>query len=305
MPKKNPPQAGNNKADGARSGFPAKTGFSARNPAPRTRLVSARDARIVAKSARGITGQASPAQVAPELGGGGAALPGEHGQSPAVALVAPPPQVTRHTPIRVLSLATIGAIIVAVAGVATINNTMPYDGQGEKSSSVAKGQLAGDKAQKQGDGQHDVTPATGPATAQNAAAQIDVTPTPTPPPVAVPQVTPRAIPAGARIVTGFTNPSGEVACLFQTEGPRCTVMGSVASNYCPEDKVMSLQIDSVGQTMRDCSIPIKSTELPRLANGFSVTDGKFACTSQGAAIECWYPETGHGFNMDKHNPNSF
>ena len=133
--------------------------------------------------------------------------------------------------------------------------------------------------------------------------------TETPTPSATPTATVKApAPDGAREMTSFTSPSGNITCTFADDQVSCTIKEysfnatgpSCSNNSTPFTATLTTHNNVAGGS---CQTAFKASG-PTLAYNSSAKHGIFACTSTEEGVTCWNTLNGQGFTINRHAANS-
>lgn len=132
--------------------------------------------------------------------------------------------------------------------------------------------------------------------------------TETPTPSATPTATVKApAPDGAREMTSFTSPSGNITCTLGDDQVSCTIKEysfnangpSCSNNSTPFTATVTTQTSAGGS----CQTAFKASGTT-LAYNSSAKHGVFACTSTEEGVTCWNTLNGQGFTVNRHAANS-
>lgn len=132
--------------------------------------------------------------------------------------------------------------------------------------------------------------------------------TETPTPSATPTATVKApAPDGAREMTSFTSPSGNITCTLGDDQVSCTIKEysfnangpSCSNNSTPFTATVTTQASAGGS----CQTAFKASGTT-LAYNSSAKHGVFACTSTEEGVTCWNTLNGQGFTVNRHAANS-
>lgn len=132
--------------------------------------------------------------------------------------------------------------------------------------------------------------------------------TETPTPSATPTATVKApAPDGAREMTSFTSPSGNITCTLGDDQVSCTIKEysfnangpSCSNNSTPFTATVTTQSSAGGS----CQTAFKASGTT-LAYNSSAKHGVFACTSTEEGVTCWNTLNGQGFTVNRHAANS-
>ena len=132
--------------------------------------------------------------------------------------------------------------------------------------------------------------------------------TETPTPSATPTATVKApAPDGAREITSFTSPSGNITCTLGDDQVSCTIKEysfnangpSCSNNSTPFTATVTTQSSAGGS----CQTAFKASGTT-LAYNSSAKHGVFACTSTEEGVPCWNTLNGQGFTVNRHAANS-
>ena len=132
--------------------------------------------------------------------------------------------------------------------------------------------------------------------------------TETPTPSDTPTATVKApAPDGAREMTSFTSPSGNITCTLGDDQVSCTIKEysfnangpSCSNNSTPFTATVTTQTSAGGS----CQTAFKASGTT-LAYNSSAKHGVFACTSTEEGVTCWNTLNGQGFTVNRHAANS-
>ena len=114
-------------------------------------------------------------------------------------------------------------------------------------------------------------------------------------------------PDGAREMTSFTSPSGNITCTLGDDQVSCTIKEysfnangpSCSNNSTPFTATVTTQSSAGGS----CQTAFKASGTT-LAYNSSAKHGVFACTSTEEGVTCWNTLNGQGFTVNRHAANS-
>jgi hypothetical protein len=109
----------------------------------------------------------------------------------------------------------------------------------------------------------------------------------------------RPAPEGAQNIPAFTAPSGNINCALGEDELECNILDYNFDAPQDCDGPARLTVGSEDPQL-DCGSS-EGANSATLQYGQSASNGRFACTSSEAAIECWNVETGNGFTLSREN----
>jgi hypothetical protein len=115
----------------------------------------------------------------------------------------------------------------------------------------------------------------------------------------------RPAPAGARQVSSFSSPTGNISCALGDDAATCTIGEHrfATPEGCSAPRVTAT-VGRGGAARPDCSVS-PAADGGALPYGHSATAGHFACTSRQNGMECWSTLTGHGFTIARRGLHTF
>ena len=105
-------------------------------------------------------------------------------------------------------------------------------------------------------------------------------------------------PNGAREMSSFNAPSGNITCTLNDKEVTCTINQHEATASCPASKPLTVKVAANGQSSQSCGSTFTPTQ-DRLDYNVSAKNSTFACTSTESGMQCWSQVSGEGFTLSR------